>query len=83
MKNYIHNNYCTATLASLTYAMKAQKALTVAGLYAEVIKLDSEQAKRGCAYGVRYPCEYESRVKAVLSDGNIGVRRYIKGGESV
>lgn len=83
MKNYIYNNYCTATLASLTYAMKAQKALTVAGLYAEVIKLDSEQAKRGCAYGVRYPCEYESKVKTVLGDGNIGVRRYIKGGESV
>jgi len=83
MKNYIYNNYCTATLTSLTYAMKAQRALTSAGLYAEVVKLDSEQAKRGCSYGVRYPCEYESKVKEVLREGKLGVRRYLRGGDSV
>ena len=81
--NYIYNTHCTATLASLTYAMKAQKALTVAGLYSEVIKLDSEQAKKGCAYGIKYPCEYESRVKETLESQNIGVRRYLKGGDSL
>ena len=81
--NYIYDNYCTATLTSLTYAMKAQRALTAAGLYAEVVKLDSEQAKKGCSYGVRYPCEYENKVRSVLRDGNIGVRRYLRGGRSV
>ncbi len=81
MKNYLGNIYCTATLTSLTYAMKAQRSLTEKGLYSEIIKLDSASAKRGCAYGIKYPCEYEDKIKTVLRESGIGVRRYLRGGD--
>ena len=71
---------CTAALASLTFAIKAQHALTDAGISAKVTKLSPDVAKRGCEYGISYPCEHQSEVKANLRANGIGVRRFLKGG---
>lgn len=76
-----HNSeLCTAALSSLTYAMKAQRALADAGLHSDIVKLDARRTKRGCAYGVCFLCEYSDKVKRTLKDSGIGVSSYISGG---
>lgn len=77
--NY-NQTYCTAALVSLTYAMKAQKALSAAGLHSDIVKLDSSRTRRGCAYGVQFRCEYSDNIRRVLQADGIGVRQYLEGG---
>ena len=45
---------CTAALASLTYAIKAQRTLSDIGIEAKTVKLDRAQSRRGCEYGISY-----------------------------
>ncbi len=77
MTNY---TYCTAAMVSLTYAMKAQRILSGAGLHSDIVKLDSSRTRRGCAYGLQFDCSYNDRVRRVLKDGGVTVREYLTGG---
>ena len=45
---------CIATLKSMTYAIKAQKALSKYYINSEIVKLDPSQSKKGCAYGIKF-----------------------------
>ncbi len=74
---------CTAALASLTYALKAERALVAGGIYVKIIKLSPEIARRGCEYGISYPCEAHAEVKARLRAEGIAVRRFLKGGGEI
>ncbi len=76
----INDTYCTAALASLTYAMKAQRVLSSAGLNSDIVKLDSSKTKHGCGYGVRFFCDSTDAVKRALRSGGITVRQYVSGG---
>ena len=78
MKN--NNIYCTAALSSLTYAMKAQRALESAGLHSDIVKLDSRRSRHGCAYGVKFKCEHAASVRSVMKENGIGVIKYLNGG---
>ena len=73
---------CIAALSSLTLAIKAQRALSASGLGSEVISLSSGQTRRGCAYGLEFPCSHESEVHALLRAARIPVSQYLKKGES-
>ena len=76
-------NYCTAALASLTYAMKAQGVLSAAGLYTDIIKLDPTRSRRGCAYGVQFDCNESESVRRALKSSGVNVIRYIRGGGDI
>ena len=71
---------CTASLISLTYAIKAQKELASAGIDAKIVKLDPSRSRKGCAYGVEFPCEKTKAVRATLTDARISVTSYRSGG---
>lgn len=47
---------CIASMKSMTYAIKAQRALSSNYINSEIIKLDSNMTKKGCSYGVRFDC---------------------------
>ncbi len=64
----IKNETCKISIGSLTYAIKAQKALTVAALYSEVIKLEGG---RGCTYGLEFPCNTADGVSFVLKNEKV------------
>ena len=49
-------NPCTVDIGSVTHAMKAQRALTAAAIYTEVIKTDIGRQGKGCVYGLAFPC---------------------------
>ncbi len=72
--------YCTAAMTSLTYAMKAQRVLSAAGLNSDIVKLDSSRTRRGCAYGLQFDCDQNDRVRRALRDGGVRVRDYLTGG---
>lgn len=62
---------CAIALKSMTYAMKAKKALNDHYINADIIKLDPNMTKKGCAYGVRFDCVNLSAVQDVLRNGSI------------
>ena len=81
MKN--DHTYCTAALSSLTYAMKAQRALESASIHSDIVKLDFSKSRRGCAYGVKFLCQYTPEVRAVMKENGIGVIKYLNGGGEI
>lgn len=71
---------CTAALGSLTYAIKAQRALAQEGIPCEIVKLDSSMTRRGCAYGVEFSCSDQRSVRTVMNAEKITVSNYINNG---
>jgi hypothetical protein len=47
---------CVASVRSMTYAQKAKKALENHLIECEIIKLEPNMTKKGCAYGVKFQC---------------------------
>ena len=71
-----HDRDCSAELGSVTYAMKAQKALAAAAIPSTVIKSESPSSRRGCTYGLRFSCQQENNVRLVLEAARIPVKRW-------
>jgi len=72
---------CIATVRNMTGAMKIRDALVRGGISAEIVSVDASLTRRGCAYGVSFPCEKEAQVKRILNSkraeyGEILGRRY-------
>ena len=70
---------CTAAIGSLTSAIKAQRALAQAGIAGDIVKLDASMTRRGCAYGVEFPCEEGRSVRTIMNAEKITVSNYING----
>lgn len=77
MKN--EHYVCSATVGSLTQAMKAQGALSSAAIPSEIIKTEKNSSRRGCVYSLGFSCAQEGNVKTVLSAANIRVSSWNKG----
>lgn len=71
---------CIAALGSMTAGVKAQRVLLAAGVPAEVVALAPEDTRRGCAYGLEFPCNKESEARAALHAARIAVSQYIEKG---
>ena len=71
---------CTAAIGSLTYAIKAQKALSQNGIHNNIVKLDASMTRRGCAYGIEFPCEEQRSVRTVMNEEKIPISSYINSG---
>lgn len=67
---------CMAIIGSMTQAIRAQRVLASAAIRAEVIKADSGDVRRGCAYALSYPCAQGGNVRIALKSGGIRVRAY-------
>ena len=47
---------CVASVRSMTYAQKAKKDLENNLIECEIIRLEPNMTKKGCAYGVKFQC---------------------------
>ena len=74
--SYSSDGRCTAVLGAMTKAMQAERMLVGASVRVQVVKVSSTQAG-GCVYGVSYACAQESRVRKILSNAGISVRKYM------
>lgn len=68
---------CIATIPSLNICIKAQKSLLNNGIYSKIVSLDPQLTRRGCAYGVEFPCTEEKTVRQILRRAGIGVSQFI------
>ena len=61
---------CVASLKSMTIAIKAQKALSKSNIFSEIIKLEPNMTKKGCAYGIKFDCLSLYSVQNALNNNN-------------
>lgn len=47
---------CVVALKSMTYAIKAQRALNEVLITSEIIRLEPHMTSKGCAYGLKFNC---------------------------
>ncbi len=57
---------CISAKKSMTHAVKARRVLTAAGIPCDIVNIDSSVTRRGCAYGVSFPCELTDKVQSIL-----------------
>ena len=62
---------CIASMKTMTAAIKGQRALSGAGIRAQIVSLDRTLTKNGCAYGLSYPCEKSREVERILNINKI------------
>lgn len=62
---------CAASTGSMTMAIKARRALAQSGISVSVKKLDAGSDRRGCIYGVEYPCELSGNILSLLREKGI------------
>ena len=73
-------NFCTAAIGSLTYTIKAQRALEKSGIRSHIVKLNASMTRRGCAYGLEFSMQDLKAVRAIMNQEKISVASYINGG---
>ena len=56
----------TITVGSLTYALKAKKAIEKLGIRVGIVKGKSHTGDKGCTYGIEYPVQLEMTVISEL-----------------
>ena len=71
-----YNGNCSATLASMTVALKAQKALAAAAIPSNIIKIERSSSLHGCAYGIEFSCNQKNNVARVLGSAGIAVKKW-------
>ena len=62
---------CVASLKSMTYAIKAKKALSEINVFSEIIKIDPKLTHNGCAYGIKFDCINLYSVKDALTKNHV------------
>ena len=72
---------CIAAMNSMTTALSAERALRAAAIRASIVRLDANQTKNGCAYGITFSCAQLKNVKTILAAAHIPVKRYYGGDE--
>ncbi len=72
-KDYQYRS-CSAAMAGLTVAQKAQKALAAAAIPSSVGKIKANEAHRGCTWCVNFSCNQSENVKTVFASAGINVK---------
>ena len=78
MQKHLVGEDCRMSIGSMTAALRAQRMVRASAIRCEVIKTEEGSARRGCMYGILFPCYHEQNVRRILSDAGIRGRR---GGE--
>jgi len=60
--------------------MKGQRLLSDVGIASRIVKLDASKTRRGCAYGIEFPCADQRRVRTTLGAAHLPVSEYFSGG---
>lgn len=70
---------CIATCRSMTDALRAMKTMESKGIRCRIVNLDPTVTKNGCAYGVSFNCDDESKVRRMSETGRITYGQIIGG----
>ena len=64
---------CTVSTGSMTMAIKARRLLMQRNITVAVRELATQSTRRGCIYGIEYPCELSGNILSVLREADIEV----------
>ncbi|MBE6555680.1 MAG: DUF3343 domain-containing protein [Ruminococcaceae bacterium] len=70
--------HCVAAIGGMTGAVKARHALLSASISSEIVALSPQETRKGCAYGVEFPCESYHAVREILRHARITVSEYLE-----
>lgn len=68
-----------AATGAITAAMHAERVLRAAGIDAEVVALDPDKTRRGCAFGVAFSSSDETAARRALRSARVFVSQYLSG----
>lgn len=74
------HNICTASVGSLTHAMKGQKLLEGIGIAANIVKIDAKKTRKGCSYGIEFSCSEMKKARSTLGAAHLPISDYFSGG---
>ncbi len=77
-RSYYNSSLCTASTGSMTMAIKARRTLSESGISVSVKKLSAGESRRGCIYGIEYPCELSGNILAVLRAKGITAEHFYR-----
>ena len=69
---------CIAAISSLNISIKAQKSLAGSGIFSKIVSLEPSATRRGCAYGLEFPCSEEITVKSILRRAGVFPTEFIE-----
>ena len=70
---------CIASMKNMTDAHRALRALSGAGVSAEIVGLDPNMTKHGCAYGVSFACKAKEEARRLLASRRINYGELLGG----
>lgn len=79
MKQVKNNRRSIIATSSVTYAIKGQNILSLNSISSRVIKLDAEQTKKGCAYGVEVDSSHLKNAISIFDRSGIPYSEIVKG----
>ncbi|MBE6714680.1 MAG: DUF3343 domain-containing protein [Ruminococcaceae bacterium] len=63
--------FCIAAMKTMTAAIKGKKALKGAGIDCEIVSLDGNLTKNGCAYGLSYSCSQRREAEYIMQKNRV------------
>lgn len=72
-------NKIIAATGAITAAMHAERILRAAGVSAEVVALDPDKTRRGCAFGVAFSSSDEAAARRAFRAARVFVSQYLSG----
>lgn len=77
-QSFYNRSLCQASTGSMTLAIKARRALSREGIDVSVKKLSAGVERRGCVYGIEFPCELSGNIFSVLRREGIDAEHYYR-----
>ena len=75
-QSFYQRSLCAASTGSMTMAIKARRSLAAQGITVNVKKLSAGVEKRGCIYGIEYPCDLSGNVASILRSCGIDAKPF-------
>ena len=67
---------CIFTTGPVTYSIKAKQLLGEYAIPVNTIKISTSQNKKGCVYGIEFPCQHKFNASRILSSRGISFEEY-------
>lgn len=69
-------NSCIFLTGSVTYAIKAKRLLAESSILVQTTKVSSHRGRKGCIYGIEFPCQQANNIRRILESAGIGFEEY-------
>ena len=69
---------CIIAISSVNHALRAEKALSAQSMHCKIVKLQPNETKKGCAYGIEISCKDVPSALSFLSNAHISYSEVLR-----